>query len=93
VFPDFRKGIALFEGSYDSSAFPSHKGSVTMKVAMQYWWNDTDRWKRVALGERLVAVLLTAQKNSQMLTRFLTFDMRRRLLTTWAMSRRLKTEY
>jgi hypothetical protein len=82
VFPDFRKGVAIFEGSYDSSAFHSHKSSVKMTVGMQYWWNDTDRWKTKVLGEKLVAVLLRAQNNSQMLARFLTFDMRRRLLKT-----------
>jgi hypothetical protein len=43
VFPGFRKGISLFEDSYDSSAIPSHMSSVKMKVGMQYWWNDTDR--------------------------------------------------
>jgi len=64
-----------------------------MKAGMLYWWNDIDRWRTEVLGEKLIAVLLRAQKNSQMLARFLTFDTRRRLLTTWSMSRHFKTEY
>jgi hypothetical protein len=62
VFPGFWKGIALFEYSYDSSAIPSHKSSVKMKVGMQYLWNDTDRWETEVLREKHVAVLLKAQK-------------------------------
>ena len=45
------------------------------------------------LGEKRVAVLLRTQKNSRMLARFLTFDMRHRLPTIRTMSRHLKTEY
>ena len=91
--PWFQKGNCFVWRFLRFVRFPSHKSSVKMKVGMQYSRNDTDRWESGILGEKLVAVLLMSQKNSQMLARFLTFDMRRRLLTTLAMSRCLKTEY
>jgi hypothetical protein len=43
--PDFRKSIALLDGSQASPACPSDKFGIKMKMSMKQWWNNIDRDK------------------------------------------------
>ena len=36
----------LFGGSKASLVCPSSKGNIWMKMSVERWWNDTDRWKQ-----------------------------------------------